>query len=1314
MATTIEQQVAMDEALVPSTQRNTKAYKEYYAFSIGETVPKPKASARRKMSDSDTSITPPATTTPKPTVVVTPRLTAAAKGKQTAKSLPAPSEVARTETQQLKIVLRRSRQQMHISQPGGYGTDEGTGSKLKVPDVPTDESEEELSWNSSDDEGTDYQVKDGYDDEGDEGDESDEGEEDADEDKDVNQEAEDAHVTLTLINSDGQQESSSVSSQFVTNMLNLTSDAGMESIFATASSSVAPLPYTVTTITTTSQAPIPPTPIQTSLSEYRQTNPFAEAISNIPGIVHQYMNQQMTEAVRVSVNAQLEAEVLTRSSHSSRTSSVAADLSEMELKKILIEKMEGNKSIQCSDEQRNLYKALVDAYEVDKIILDSYGETVILKRRRDDDDDQDEGPSAGSDRGSKRRREGKEPESASAPLETATRSEGRSTTGSKSQQASASEFAFAEEPVQTTSQIEEPSHLVFETGRHVIPFAHFINNNLEYLRGGASSRKYTTSVTKTKVADYGNIKWIEDLVPRTMWTHDPIDYDKHALWGVSHWGRKRQQFYGFAVNQEPSLDVYSKRRIIAFTDLKIVEWHSYKHLDWILVRRDDDKIYKVVTNEVAEWVKAGIVRPVKYPTYISNQVMVKKGDGTLRMCIDFKNLNLACPKDFYPLSNIDFKVESVMGFKYKCFLDAYKGYYQIQMAEEDEEKTAFYTDQGTYCYTKMPFGLKNTGATYQRLVDSNFQSQIGRNLEAYVDDMVIKSRDEKMLLAAILETFDNLKKINMKLNPKKCSFGVEDGKTLNEAKKNYAPMEKLALSLIHMTRRLRRYFEARPVNLIIDQPIKNVLNNTKTAGKLSKYTVEIGAYNITFIPHNAVKGKVLADILSEAPEEEKEESYFRMPEVTLEKGDTGSWTLFTDEASSPKGSGAGLVLIGPSGIEYTYALHLTFPSTNNEAEYKALLAGLRIARQMNISNIEVKVDSKLVASQINGSYEASNDIMIKYLAKEKEHASGFKSLSIENIPRNMNHKADVLSKLASVAFNHLTKEVLVEVLNERSTEGQEIHTVVEEEGDNWMTPIRRCLEEGIWPKDKNEARCLRVKIGQYAMESRMLFKKGYLVPMLRCVGPLQANYVIQEIHMGSCGMHVGPRAVVRKGIRQGYYWPTMDEDAKKEVEKCDSCQIHASVPRLLKTLMTSIIAPCPFYQLGMDILGPLPPARGGAKFVIVAIDYFTKWIEAKPLVKITSKEERREAAAVRKARYKTKMEQYYNKKFRSTCFRPGEFVFRRNEASRTEDQGKLGPKWEGPYRVMKVYKNGSYMLQTLEDKEVPRTWHAMNLRKCYM
>nr|GEV04787.1 hypothetical protein [Tanacetum cinerariifolium] len=757
----------------------------------------------------------------------------------------------------------------------------------------------------------------------------------------------------------------------------------------------------------------------------------------------------------------------------------------------------------------------------------------------------------------------------------------------------------------------------------------------------------------------------------------------------------------------------------------------------------------VVANQVFELAKAGMVRPVKYPTYISNPVLVKKGDGTWRMCIDFKNLNLACPKDYYPLSNIDCKVESVMGFKYKCFLDAYKEYHHIQMAKEDEEKIASYTDRGTYCYTKMLFGLKNAGAMYQRLVDSAFQSQIGRKFEAYVDDMVIKSRDEKMLLADIEETLDNLKKINMKLNPKKCSFEVEEGKflgyvvtsegiranpkntkdladlqpsqmlkemqslngklaslshflaksserslpflntlknitkenkheTLNEAERNYAPIEKLALSLIHMTQRSRRYFEAHMITVTTDQPIKNILINTETSRKLAKYVVDLGAYNIMFIPRNVVKGASSGRFPFGGIEGPKEDLYFWMLEATVEK----------DEVKRP------------NGIEYTYALRLTFFSTNNEAEYEALLAELRISWQMNISKIDVKVDSKLVASQINRTYKANKDSMIKYLAKAREYVSRFKSFLIENIPKNMNQKADVLSKLASMAFNHLTKEVLVEILNERSIENQEVHTIVEEEGNNWMTLIIQILEEGT-----------------------VLFKKGYLVPMLRCVGPLQANYVIREIHMGSYDMHVGPRAVVRKVIRQGYYWSTMHEDAKKEVENVTHAKymLRFGLPRVIvidngaqlahRTSIKQSNKEIPFsLTYGSEAVIPAEIGIPTYRTLMIREGYN----EEQMRLNLDLLQEKREVTAIREAKYKTKMEQYYNRKVRLAGFRPRDFVFRRNKASKVEDQGKLGPKWEGPYRVVKAYENGSYKLQTLEDKEIPRTWHVLNLRECYM
>ncbi|GKD82333.1 reverse transcriptase domain-containing protein, partial [Tanacetum coccineum] len=186
---------------------------------------------------------------------------------------------------------------------------------------------------------------------------------------------------------------------------------------------------------------------------------------------------------------------------------------------------------------------------------------------------------------------------------------------------------------------------------------------------------------------------------------------------------------------------------------------------------------------------------------------------------------------------------------------------------------------------------------------------------------------------------------------------------------------------------------------------------------------------------------------------------------------------------------------------------------------------------IGVQSLSVNVDSKLVASQINGNYEACKENMIRYLSKAKEYISCFKNFKIQNIPGNKNQKADVLSKLASVALNHLTKEILVETLDVSSMDVEEINAVVEEEGETWMTPIINCLERGVWLEDQNKALALQMKIGQYDMEEGILFKKSYLMPMLRCVGPLQANYVIREIHIGACSMNLKARSVVAKVIQ---------------------------------------------------------------------------------------------------------------------------------------------------------------------------------------
>nr|GEW71334.1 reverse transcriptase domain-containing protein [Tanacetum cinerariifolium] len=186
------------------------------------------------------------------------------------------------------------------------------------------------------------------------------------------------------------------------------------------------------------------------------------------------------------------------------------------------------------------------------------------------------------------------------------------------------------------------------------------------------------------------------------------------------------------------------------------------------------------------------------------------------------------------------------------------------------------------------------------------------------------------------------------------------------------------------------------------------------------------------------------------------------------------------------------------------------------------------------------------------------------------------------------------------------KEVLVEVLENKSIKEKEVATVIEEDGPTWMTQLVEYLKEGVLPGDKKEARKLRLKARQYELMDGVLYRRSFLTPWLRCVGPLQADYVMREIHEGSCSMHAGPMSVVAKVVRLGYYWPTMHKDARDMIRKCNDCQIHRPVTRHSQQSLTPITAPWPFYKWRIDIAGPFPEGPGKVKFLIVAMDYFTK------------------------------------------------------------------------------------------------------------
>ncbi|GJW03691.1 reverse transcriptase domain-containing protein [Tanacetum coccineum] len=250
-------------------------------------------------------------------------------------------------------------------------------------------------------------------------------------------------------------------------------------------------------------------------------------------------------------------------------------------------------------------------------------------------------------------------------------------------------------------------------------------------------------------------------------------------------------------------------------------------------------------------------------------------------------------------------------------------------------------------------------------------------------------------------------------------------RSLQGAETNYAPMEKLALALVYAARRLRRYFQAHSIKVITDSPIWQVLNNSGASGRLAKWAVKLGAYGITYVPRVAIKGQVLACFLVDTPIEVSATAEVPnnprvedIPEPSNTRRDLTpspkAWRLYTDEASSNEGSGAGLILIAPDDVEYSYALRLNFSNSNNDAEYEALLAGLRIAKEMQVRDIHAFVDSKLVASQVEGSYEAKGERMIKYREKVLEVTCAFNRFRITHIRRAENRKADALSKLAAV------------------------------------------------------------------------------------------------------------------------------------------------------------------------------------------------------------------------------------------------------------------------------------------------------------
>jgi hypothetical protein len=190
------------------------------------------------------------------------------------------------------------------------------------------------------------------------------------------------------------------------------------------------------------------------------------------------------------------------------------------------------------------------------------------------------------------------------------------------------------------------------------------------------------------------------------------------------------------------------------------------------LRRTHPDLAVKIKEEVQKQIKAGFLVTSEYPQWLANIVPVPKKDGKVRMCVDYRDLNKASPKDDFLLPHIDMLVDNTAKFNVFSFMDGFSGYNQIKMAPEDMEKTSFITPWGTFCYRVMPFGLKNAVATYQRAMTTLFHDMMHKEIEVYVDDMIAKSRTEEEHVEHLLKLFQRLRKYRLRLNPNKCTFGV--------------------------------------------------------------------------------------------------------------------------------------------------------------------------------------------------------------------------------------------------------------------------------------------------------------------------------------------------------------------------------------------------------------------------------------------------------------------------------------------------------------------------------------------------------------
>ncbi|KAE8695867.1 high mobility group B protein 6-like [Hibiscus syriacus] len=594
------------------------------------------------------------------------------------------------------------------------------------------------------------------------------------------------------------------------------------------------------------------------------------------------------------------------------------------------------------------------------------------------------------------------------------------------------------------------------------------------------------------------------------------------------------------------------------------------------------------------------------------------------------------------------------GNNYFSFMDGFSGYNQSKMYPKDMEKTTFVTMWGTFCYKVMPFGLKNVGATYQRAMVTLFHDMIHKEIEVYVDNMIIKAQTENQNFEHLRKLFQRLRKFQLRLNPRKCTFGVTSGKLLSYVvSRKCIEVDPDKVKAIQNLPLPRTQKENNPGSWdencqITFEKVKEYLSNTPILmspipGKPMFLYISIfensmgcvlGQHDESEIKERPIYylSKKFTDCVVRYPPIEKTDGICFCLNSTLNEDlmalsleETGtstdsSWRMYLNGASNVLRHGIRVILISPEGSHYPFTSRLNFDCTNNMAEYEACVLGIRDALGKNVKTLRIYRDSTLVIYQLRGEWETKDTKLMEYRKLILDLLEEFDEVTFHYVPRDENQMADALATLAA-AFK-VGRESEMMLIDMQSYE-YPAHCYQIEEVKNtkpWYYDILQYIKHRSNPEKATETdkRTIRRMTAGYVLDGEVLYKKSHNQVLLRCVDAEEAKLIVEEVHDGVCGEHANGHMMSRQIMGCGYFWSTLESDYINYARKFHKCQIYGDKINVPPHPLHVITSPWPFSLWGMDVIGQIhPKASNGHRFFLVAIDYFTKWVEVASYVSVT-------------------------------------------------------------------------------------------------